>query len=114
MIDGVANGIFGNLDREVFAFYILIVCAFPVILGAICPYSPRLNDGLKRNKEYVQAARVIGIPSVIIMARHILPNVMGPVLVIATINLALAIVTESNPVVPGCRYAADPAVLLVR
>ena len=51
---------------------------------------------VEKGKEYVQAARVIGIPSVIIMVRHILPNVTGPVLVIATINLAIAIVTEAT------------------
>jgi len=51
---------------------------------------------VERNKEYVQAARLIGIPPALIMLRHVLPNVMGPVLVIATINLALAIITEAT------------------
>ncbi|WP_225767368.1 ABC transporter permease [Inquilinus sp. Marseille-Q2685] len=47
-------------------------------------------------KEYVQAARLIGLSDWTIMFRHVLPNVMGPVLVIATINLALAIITEAT------------------
>ena len=51
---------------------------------------------LKKNKEYVQAARLIGLHPIKIMVRHLLPNVMGPVLVIATINLALAIITEAT------------------
>src|SRR4029453_13526634 len=51
---------------------------------------------VEKNKEYVQAARVIGLSPVLIMARHVLPNVMGPVLVIATINLGLAIITEAT------------------
>jgi peptide/nickel transport system permease protein len=51
---------------------------------------------VERNKEYVQAARVIGIPPLLIMIRHVLPNVMGPVLVIATINLAIAVITEAT------------------
>src|SRR3546814_9897821 len=51
---------------------------------------------VERNKDYVQAARVIGIPPLLIMLRHVLPNVMGPVLVIATINLALAVITEAT------------------
>jgi peptide/nickel transport system permease protein len=51
---------------------------------------------VERNKEYVQAARVIGIHPFLIMLRHILPNVMGPVLVIATIGLALAIISEAT------------------
>ena len=51
---------------------------------------------VEKNKEYVQAARVIGIPPWLIMLRHVLPNVMGPVLVIATIHLAIAIITEAT------------------
>ena len=51
---------------------------------------------VEKNKEYVQAARLIGIPPFLIMLRHVLPNVMGPVLVIATINLALAIILEAT------------------
>ncbi|QDG75053.1 ABC transporter permease [Labrenzia sp. PHM005] len=95
LIDGVAAGIFGGIDREVFAFYILIV-ALALSFWVQYARTVRGSTMVEKNKEYVQAARVIGIPSVIIMARHILPNVMGPVLVIATINLALAIVTESS------------------
>ncbi len=95
LIDGIANGIVGNLDREVFAFYILIVS---LALSFWVQYARTVRGStmVEKNKEYVQAARVIGIPPAIIMARHILPNVMGPVLVIATINLALAIVTEAT------------------
>ena len=44
----------------------------------------------------MQAARVIGLSPVLIMIRHVLPNVIGPVLVIATINLGLAIITEAT------------------
>lgn len=95
LIDGVAAGIFGGIDREIFAFYILIV-ALALSFWVQYARTVRGSTMVEKNKEYVQAARVIGIPSVIIMARHILPNVMGPVLVIATINLALAIVTESS------------------
>lgn len=51
---------------------------------------------VERNKEYVQAARVIGLHPAIIMTRHVLPNVLGPVLVIATLGLALAIIAEAT------------------
>ena len=51
---------------------------------------------IERNKEYVQAARVIGVRPVQIMLRHVLPNSLGPVLVIATINIAQAIITEAT------------------
>ena len=51
---------------------------------------------VEKNKEYVQAARVIGRRPISIMFHHVLPNVMGPVLVIATISLAIAILTEAT------------------
>jgi peptide/nickel transport system permease protein len=51
---------------------------------------------VERNKEYVQAARVIGVTPPRIMLSHVLPNVMGPVLVIATLNLGLAILSEAT------------------
>ncbi|MFM1990558.1 MAG: hypothetical protein RJA99_3515 [Pseudomonadota bacterium] len=51
---------------------------------------------VEKNKEYVQAARVIGVGPVTIMLRHVLPNVLGPVLVIGTINVATAIITEAT------------------
>ena len=51
---------------------------------------------VEKNKEYVQAARVIGIHPVLIMLRHVLPNVTGPVLVIGTLSLAIAILTEAT------------------
>ncbi len=51
---------------------------------------------VEKDKDYVQAARLIGIRPVRIMAKHILPNTMGPVLVIATIHLATAILTEAT------------------
>ena len=51
---------------------------------------------VERNKEYVQAARVIGVAPHRIMLRHVLPNVLGPVLVLATIQVAAAILTEAT------------------
>jgi len=51
---------------------------------------------VEKSKEYVQAARVIGVSPPTIMLRHVLPNVLGPVLVIGTINVATAIITEAT------------------
>jgi peptide/nickel transport system permease protein len=51
---------------------------------------------VERTKDYVNAARIIGVRPSSILVRHILPNAAGPVLVIATINLALAIITEAT------------------
>ena len=95
LIDGTVRGLWGNLDRETSAFWVL---TFSIGLSFWVQYARTVRSStlVERNKEYVQAARLIGIPPVLIMIRHVLPNVMGPVLVIATINLALAIITEAT------------------
>jgi peptide/nickel transport system permease protein len=51
---------------------------------------------VERDKEYVQAARLIGVSPLRILRRHVLPNVLGPVLVLATIQVATAILTEAT------------------
>ena len=51
---------------------------------------------VKMNGTAVAAAQLIGLPAPVIMLRHVLPNAMGPILVIATINLALAVITEAT------------------
>ena len=51
---------------------------------------------VEKNKEYISASKIIGLSNFIIMFKHILPNILRPVLVIATIGLALAIITEST------------------
>ena len=56
----------------------------------------RATTMVEKNKEYVQAARVIGIHPILIMIRHVMPNIMGPVLVIGTLNLAINILTEAT------------------
>jgi peptide/nickel transport system permease protein len=95
LIDGVA--------RAVFPLSMHDVVAFPVLIGAIAlagwPQYARTVRGstlVEKNREYVQAARVIGVSSPRIMFSHVLPNVMGPVLVLATVHLATAIITEAT------------------
>jgi len=95
LIDGVARGV---LPRELHGeiwFYVLV---FAIGVSGWVQYARTVRGStlVERNKEYVQAARVIGIPPGLIMLRHVLPNVMGPVLVIATIHLAIAIITEAT------------------
>ena len=51
---------------------------------------------VERHKDYVSAARVIGQPSWVIVLRHVLPNTLGPVLVLATVGLALAVLSEAT------------------
>ena len=95
MIDGVVRVQVGGEMDEKLAIMVLVVA----IGISDWPKYARVTRGatlVERNKEYVQAARVIGIHPFLIMLRHILPNVMGPVLVIATIGLALAIISEAT------------------
>ena len=95
MVNGVARAALPGKYQEELAIYVLI---FAIGL-ADWPQFARVTRGstlVEKNKEYVAAARVIGIHPFKIMLRHILPNVLGPVLVIATIGLALAIIAEAT------------------
>ena len=95
MIDGIAHVLVPLHLRDVMAIYVLILA----IGISDWPRYARVTRGaalVERNKEYVSAARVIGVHPMMIMLRHVLPNVMGPVLVLATIGLALAIITEAT------------------
>ena len=95
LIDGVALAMFKEHRLEGGKFWVLVV-AIGLAFWVQYARTVRGSTLVERNKEYVQAARLIGLSPVKIMFRHILPNVMGPVLVIATINLALAIITEAT------------------
>jgi peptide/nickel transport system permease protein len=92
---GVARGLIPPAHHEQVAIWVLIV-AIGLSNWAQYARTVRGSTMVERNKEYVQAARVMGRPPLLIMARHVLPNVTGPVLVIATINLALAIIEEAT------------------
>ena len=95
MIDGIARILVPVHLRDVMAIYVLILA----IGISDWPRYARVTRGsamVERGKEYVSAARVIGVHPILIMFRHVLPNVMGPVLVLATIGLALAIITEAT------------------
>jgi peptide/nickel transport system permease protein len=94
LIDGVGRAMFPDA-HDTLAFAVLILA---IALSFWVQYA-RTVRGLtlvERNKEYVQAARVIGVRPRRIMVKHVLPNVLGPVLVLATIQVALAIITEAT------------------
>lgn len=95
LIDGVALAILKHHTVEGGKFSILVLA---IGLSFWVQYARTVRGVtlVERNKEYVEAARLIGIGPLKIMFQHILPNVLGPVLVIATINLALAIITEAT------------------
>jgi peptide/nickel transport system permease protein len=95
LVNGVAKSLFGNrLD----AMSMLAVLVFAIGLSFWVQYARTVRGSVlvEKNKDYVAAAQLIGLPAPVIMLRHVLPNTTGPVLVIATINLALAIITEAT------------------
>ena len=95
LIDGVALAILKHRMVEGGKFWILVL-AIGLSFWVRYARTVRGVTLVERNKEYVEAARLIGIGPFKIMFQHILPNVLGPVLVIATINLALAVITEAT------------------
>jgi peptide/nickel transport system permease protein len=95
LIDGVARGVLPRDAQSEIAPYVLIA-AIALSFWVQYARTVRASTLVERNKEYVQAARVIGVHPAKIVLGHLLPNVIGPVLVIATINLALAILTEAT------------------
>lgn len=94
LISGVGRALFPNAN-DALAFGVLIVS---ITLTGWVQYARTVRGStmVERQKEYVQAARVTGVSSLRIMRRHVLPNVMGPVLVLATIQVATAIITEAT------------------
>jgi len=95
LIDGVVRA---ALPREVHDQIALFVVIFAIGISEWPKFARTVRGStmVERNKEYVQAARVIGVAPPRIMLSHVLPNVMGPVLVIATLNLGLAILSEAT------------------
>ena len=94
LINGVGRALFPNAHGTL-AFGVIV---FAIALTGWVQYARTVRGSrlVERNKEYVQAARVIGVSSLRIMRKHVLPNVMGPVLVLATIQVAAAIITEAT------------------
>ncbi|MDA7416755.1 ABC transporter permease [Xenophilus arseniciresistens] len=94
LIAGVGRALFPNA-HESLAFGVLIIS---ISLTGWVQYARTVRGStmVERNKEYVQAARVTGVSPMRIMLRHVLPNVTGPVLVLATIQVATAIITEAT------------------
>jgi len=95
LIDGIVGAIIGARAHAEAKLGVLVF-AIAASLWVNFARTVRGSTLVEKNKEYVQAARVIGIQPVLIMYRHVLPNVMGPVLVIATLSLAVAILTEAT------------------
>ncbi|MEC8710503.1 MAG: ABC transporter permease [Pseudomonadota bacterium] len=95
LIFGVARGLLPPELREEMAITVLIL-SIGLSEWVNFARTVRGSTMVEKEKEYVAAARLIGLNRWQIMLRHILPNVLGPVLVIATITLALAIIAEAT------------------
>ena len=94
LIAGVGRALFPSAN-DTLAFGVLIIA---IALPGWVQYARAVRGStmVERNKEYVQAARVIGVAPLRIMRKHVLPNVMGPVMVLSTIQVATAILAEAT------------------
>nr|WP_244568065.1 ABC transporter permease [Bradyrhizobium erythrophlei] len=95
LVNGVAKSVLGNRLDAMSTLAVLVVA---IGLSFWVQYARTVRGSVmvEKNKDYVAAAQLIGLPAPVIMLRHVLPNTMGPILVIATINLALAVITEAT------------------
>lgn len=95
LIDGIARGVMPKERHEELAVWVVV---FAIGFSSWVRFARTVRGStmVEKNKEYVKAARVIGRHPAAIMFRHVLPNVMGPVLVIATIGLAIAVLLEAT------------------
>jgi peptide/nickel transport system permease protein len=94
-LDGVARAALPKNVHDEIAIWVLVLS----IGFAYWPQFARVTRATtlaEKNKDYVNAARIIGVPGARIALAHVLPNAWGPVLVIATIELALAVIAEAS------------------
>lgn len=95
LIDGLVRAILPQALHDEVALYVLVL-AIGLSNWVQFARTVRGSTLVEKNKEYVQAARLIGVHPIAILLRHIMPNVIEPVLVIATLGLAIAILTEAT------------------
>jgi peptide/nickel transport system permease protein len=95
LIDGLARAALPKELHDELALYVLV---FAIAASGWVSYARTVRGStlVERNKEYVQAARVIGRHPLAIMFTHVLPNALGPVMVLATLQVGIAIITEAT------------------
>jgi peptide/nickel transport system permease protein len=95
LVDGIARGL---LPREQHEDLLLVVLSLAIGLSLWVNFArtARASTFVERNKEYVQAAEIIGLHPIRIMLVVILPNILSPLLVIGTVDLAVAILLEAT------------------
>lgn len=94
LIDGLSRQ---AMPRDMHATLAIPLVVLAIALSNWVQYARTVRGStmVEKSKEYVQAARVIGVSAPYILFRHVLPNVLGPVLVIATLGFGSAILTEA-------------------
>jgi peptide/nickel transport system permease protein len=95
LADGVIGAVLPKTMHDSLQIHVMIF-AIGISLWPSFARTVRGSTLVERHKDYVLAARVIGIPSWRIMLTHVLPNVIGPILVIGTLGLGLAILAEAT------------------
>ncbi|CDZ32302.1 Dipeptide transport system permease protein (ABC superfamily, membrane) [Neorhizobium galegae bv. officinalis] len=95
IIDGAARAALGT-ERSVGTAIAIVVMSIGIAFWVQYARTIRSSVMIERDQDYVSAARITGRSNLAIIVLHILPNVMAPVLVIATINLGIAIITEAT------------------
>ena len=108
LVNGIAKSVISQSMHSEMAIYVLI---FAIGISEWPQFArvSRASTLVEKNKEYVSASRIIGLSNIVIMFKHILPNILRPLLVIATIGLALAIITESTLSFLGCLLYTSPS-----
>ena len=108
LVDGVISAALPRTMRDALQIYVIIF-AIGISLWPNFARTVRGSTLVERNKDYVLAARVIGVPPWRIMVNHVLPNVIGPVMVIGTLALGLGDHCRGHLVLSWCRSAAHAA-----
>ncbi len=95
LIFGIARGLLPEGYRDDMAVFVIIIA---IGLSDWVQYARTVRGAVmvEKQKDYVLAAQLIGRSKVAILTKHILPNMLAPILVIATISFAHAIVAEST------------------
>lgn len=106
LIDGIARGILPPSSHENLRIVVLTL-AIALSLWVNFARTARASTFVERNKEYVQAAMIMGQHPLRVMFWHILPNILGPLLVIMTVDLASAILLEATLSFLGIGLPAD-------
>ncbi len=106
LIDGIARGILPGDAHDRLMFFVLVV-AIGLSLWVNFARMARASTFVERNKEYVQAAEIMGLSPWRVMFVHILPNILGPLMVIMTVDLAVAILLEATLSFLGVGVPAD-------